>query len=380
MSSTHFDVAVVGLGAMGSATLRQLAKRKVRCVGIDQYEPPHTLGSTHGRSRIIREAYYEHPLYVPFIQRAYELWDELERDSKRSLFSRTGGIMCGPEQGVLFQGALASARTHGLRHEVLTARDVRHRFPAYAPNDDHVALYEPRAGVLKPEAIVEANLDQAVFGGAKMLTNTLVRGWSSRRDGIEIRTSSGLVQCETLVLAMGPWLPAMIAELKLPLVVERQLSHWFEPLVDDDRYGPGKCPIGLFEDDAGHLFATFPDMGDGVKCGAHHDGAFVTPDTVNRVVGLVEQDEARKQLRSVMPGAAGKHRESRVCLYTDTPDAHFILDRHPGESRVLLASPCSGHGFKFSSAVGEVMADLATGRTPSVDISAFAVSRFARAV
>src|SRR5918992_1629494 len=176
-----FDVIVVGLGAMGSATLFALSRRGVRALGVDQFAPPHTQGSTHGRTRIIREAYFEHPLYVPLVRRAYELWDDLEREAGRTLFHRTGGLMIGPADGAIVAGARRSAVEHDVQHEMLTADQVRRRWPAYDPPDDHGALFELRAGLLLPEACVEAYLELARRSGAVIRTGERVQSW--RADG-----------------------------------------------------------------------------------------------------------------------------------------------------------------------------------------------------
>jgi len=383
MTRRALDVVVLGLGAMGSATLHHLARRGVRVLGLDRYAPPHTLGSSHGRTRIIREAYYEHPLYVPFVRRAYELWAELEAEwGAGPLLLRTGGLMIGPADGTLVRRARRAAEEHAIAHEMLDARDVARRFPAYAPPRDQVALLEHRAGILLPERCVEAHLALAQRHGAAVRTNVEVTGWVVRNGAVEVETTDGPVSAGRLVLAAGPWLPTLLAArggTPFPLVVERQLSHWFAPRARPADFAPGACPIALWEQASGELFAAFPDLGDGVKFGAHHDGAFTDPDRVDRVVSDGEVAQARAMLAQLMPDAAGVSRENRVCLYTNTPDGHFILDRDPAAPEIVVASACSGHGFKFSSAVGELVADLATDRSPALDLSPFSARRFTTA-
>jgi sarcosine oxidase len=372
----RWDVIVAGLGAMGSATFSELARRGKRVLGLDRYAPPHRLGSTHGRTRIIREAYFEHPLYVPLLQRAYELWDRLERDAGRQLFHRTGGLMIGPASGELVRGAERSAREHDLPHEMLSARDVQRRFPGLIPSPDMVALLEPRAGMLLPEACIESWLALAQQGGGEVRTNDPLLEWKPLPDGVSVRTNEGWIEAGGLVLSVGPWMPEMISGLNVPLVVERQLFHWFDPLRHSDRFMADACPIALWEYPEGHLFATFPDLGDGFKAGIHHDGEPTTPSMVRREPDTEDERGIRELLERFVPDAAGAVREARVCLYTNTPDSHFVIDRHPQSSKVVVVSACSGHGFKFASVVGEIAADLALHRAPAFDLQPFSAARF----
>ena len=370
-----FDIAVVGLGAMGSASTDALAVRGARVVAFDRDNPPHTLGSTHGHTRIIREAYYEHPLYVPLVRRAYERWDELQRFAGETLLVQTGGVMAGPERGPLFAGALASAQTHSIDHEILSPGELRSRYPAFSPNSDWMALVEKRAGYLKPERAVSAMIRRAGQNGATLRTNEVVRAWKRTGSAIRVESDKGSVTVERLVIAAGPWLPSLLGELKLdiPLEIERQLSHWFTPREDHGHFA--NCPIALWEMPGGDVFATFPNDGHGIKCGMHHAGAPTAPETVNRQVSASENEAARALLEQVMPGAGGNVAESRVCLYTNTPDHHFIID-WAEEGRILVVSPCSGHGFKFASAIGEIVAQLAMGENSWLDLSPFSLKRF----
>jgi sarcosine oxidase len=372
-----FDIAVIGLGAMGSASTDALALAGANVVAFDRLEPPHTMGSTHGHTRIIREAYYEHPLYVPLVRRAYELWGELERFAGETLLVETGGVMAGPERGPLFAGALESARTHSIDHVILNPSQLMERYPAFAPRSDWLALVERRAGFLKPERCVSAMLKRARQNGATLRTGETVKGWRRERSGIRIETDKASVVVERLVVAAGPWLPSLLGsvDVRIPLEIERQLSHWFEPRVDRGHFAPADCPIALWEMPGGDVFATFPNDGNGIKCGMHHAGAPTSPDSVSRTVTDAENGAARALLEQVMPGAGGSVRESRVCLYTNTPDHHFIID-WADDGRVLVVSPCSGHGFKFASAIGEIAAQLAMGGNSWLDLSPFSLARF----
>lgn len=370
------DVIVIGLGAMGSATLYELSRRGVRALGLDQFAPPHTQGSTHGRTRIIREAYFEHPLYVPLVRRAYELWDELERESERTLFHRTGGLMIGPADGAIVDGSRRSAVEQDVPHEMLTPDEVRRRWPVYDPPDDHAALYELRAGLLLPEACVETYLELARRNGAATRTAERVLSWHADGEGVAVTTGSAIYRAGRVVFTVGPWLRELVPNVPLPLTVERQMFHWFEPTARRELHHATRCPLGLWEFERDRMVATFPDLGDGVKAGVHHEGEATSPATVRRSTTPEEDAEIRDILLRLMPAAAGRQLEARVCLYTNTPDRDFLIDTHPSQPAALLVSPCSGHGFKFASAIGEIVADIATGGQCDFDLTPFRLDRF----
>jgi sarcosine oxidase len=374
-----YDACVVGLGAMGSAATYQLARRGLRVIGIDSHAPPHIGGSTHGRTRIIREAYFEHPLYVPLVQRAYECWAELEQESSRTLFTRTGGLMIGPPDGELVSGTLASAREHRLPHEELTAGRIRDRFPGYDPSDDMVGVYEPRAGLLFPELCVSTFLERAAHHGAVLRLSEPARRWESDEHEVMVTTAVASYRARHLVLAAGPWMPELLRDLYLPLEVERQLFHWFEPRGHPDWFRAERSPIALWEFARGRLVATCPDVGHGIKVGIHHEGEITDPIRVRRDVTEEETARVHELLERLMPLAAGRLLDATTCLYTNTPDDHFLIDFHPRHPRVVIASPCSGHGFKFSSAIGEILAGLVTEGSSRFDLSPFRIARFDRA-
>lgn len=372
-----FDIGIVGLGAMGSACALALAKRGARVIAFDRLAPPHLLGSSHGHTRIIREAYYEHPLYVPLVRRAYELWDELQRETGAQLFLQTGGVMVGPEHGPLFRGALESAVTHKVAHEVLDATALAKRFPAYLPRADWVGVFEQRAGMLFPERCVDLQMARARELGAVLRLNEAVIRWHGG-PRTKIETAADTYEVDRLIVAAGPWLPGLQDSLSvtIPLEIERQLSHWFEPENPDARrYAAQQCPVGLWEMPDGDVFATLPDEGHGVKCGMHHAGAPTSPEQVNRSVSQGENAVARELLETVMPGAGGRLLEARVCLYTNTPDRHFIIDWLESQ-RVLVLSPCSGHGFKFAIAIGEIAAQMVMDGRSWLDLKPFSLGRF----
>ena len=224
---SSYDVIVVGLGAMGSSTAYHLARRGQRVLGLDRFTPPHTQGSSHGQTRIIREAYHEHPLYVPLVQRAYELWTDLEKETGQRLFVKTGGLIIGPPDGSVVRGAQRSAEEHHLNYEVLSSAEVRTRFPALNPSDGMIAIWEPRAGILFPEACVASHLALAGKHGAEVWFQEPVRSWEPHRSGVRVQTETATYEAGRLVLTAGAWIRSLLPGCNLPLVVERQVLYWF---------------------------------------------------------------------------------------------------------------------------------------------------------
>ena len=371
-----YDVIVVGLGAMGSAALAALARGRRRALGIDRFAPPHALGSSHGRTRITREAYFEHPAYVPIVRRAFDLWRELERAVGKPLYAKTRGITIGPEDGTLVRGARASAEVFGVPHRVLSAAGVHRDFPGLQPLDDMVGVVEDRAGVLFPEQCISALLTRAANDGAEVRRDDGVLGWEAGDGGVRVHASSGEYRAKQLVLAAGAWMRHLVPELAPVLTVTRQPIHWFEPSRPDE-FTAAKCPVVLWEYGPGRVFYTLPDFGDGVKAAVHYEGQPVDPDNVVRTTTSDEDAQATDLLRRFMPHAKGHLRESQVCLYTNTPDLHFVIDVHPSHpQQVVVVSACSGHGFKFATAIGEVVAELLAGATPRYDLTMFRMGRF----
>lgn len=372
-----FDVAVVGLGAMGSAAVWHLARRGVRVLGIDRYHPPHHFGSSHGHTRIIREAYYEAPLYVPLVRRAYALWDEISASTSQRLIQRVGGVMIGAPDSALVAGATASARLHQIATALWTGDVLRERVPALAPAPDMVGVWEPGAGLLFPERAIDTFLHDARRHGARLVYDTVVTGWEAHGTGVRLATAVQDYRADRLVLTAGPWLRELVPSLGLPLVVERAVQYWFTP-AQPEVCGPGRLPVFIIEYAPGRFLYGLPDVGHGVKIALHHGGETTTPHEVRRTVGDVERTVMRALALQWAPGAAGHLRDATVCLYTNTPDTHFVIDRHPAHRHVLFASACSGHGFKFAPAIGEILADLATDASARLDIEAFALARFVR--
>lgn len=368
--SSH-DVVIAGLGAMGSAAAFHLARRGVSVLGLDRYRPPHAMGSSHGDSRIIREAYFEHPVYVPMVQRAFELWRELEQVSGASLLIHTGGLMIGSPQSELVVGARRSAQAHGLPHHLLSASDVRARFPMFHPEPDMAAVWEPRAGVLFPEACVSAALAQAQRHGATLCFDESVQDWTIDADWVRISTTRREYRARQLIVTAGAWVGTLLPTLDLPFRIERQVLHWFDAAGGADSFAPDRCPIHLWQFDGSRLFYGLPDMGRGVKAAFHHAGQATTIEDVRREVAPGEVEAIRSVMRRFLPGADGPLRTSAVCVYTNTPDEHFWIDRHPEHAQVLIASPCSGHGFKFAPVIGEILADIVQEKPSRFDLKLF---------
>jgi sarcosine oxidase len=373
-----YDAIVLGLGAMGTATLFHLARSGARVLALEQYAPGHTLGSSHGDSRIIRETYFEHPLYVPLVRRAHELWRELEELSGTSLMRINGGLMIGPPDGSVIAGTLRSAREHQLPHEILSSEQVGARYPQFDIGSDLIAVFDPRAGYLDADACNKAHIEAARASGATVRFDEPVLEWRATADSVSVRTRSGSYSAAKLVLAAGAWNTSLLGELNLPLEIERQSVFWLEPRQGAD-YDPDRFPIYAYEYTPGQICYGFPRLARGVKASVMHSGEISDrPERVEREVSDDEIEPLRAALRPVLPElAAAAVRDRTTCLFTNTPDHDFIIDWHPAHSNVLISSACSGHGFKFASAVGELQAELLTDRPTRFDLSPFRVSRFA---
>jgi sarcosine oxidase len=371
-------VVVLGLGGMGSAALAHCAARGLRVLGIEQFEPLHARGASHGLTRIIRQAYFEHPSYVPLLRRAYDLWDELERRCGATLRARTGGLFAGrPGSGVV-AGTLASAREHGLPCEILGADELRRRYPQMRPRDDEIGVFEAVAGALFPERCVHAHLQTAISDGAEARFGVRVSGWDRRAtDRVAVHLDGERIETRRLVICAGAWLGTVASDLRLPLCVERNVQYWFTPRVAAS-VTPSALPIFALEREGlPFMFYGFPDFGDGVKCAFHHSHVYGDVDTLDRSVRADEIEAAYRALRDWLPDAAGPLRAAAACTYTMTPDEHFIVGLHPEVPEVVLAGGFSGHGFKFCGVVGEMLANLVITGEPGYPIPRFAPARFA---
>jgi len=374
--SIAVDTAVIGLGAMGSAALLHLARRGQRALGIEQFEPGHDRGSSHGDTRIIRLGYFEHPSYVPLVRAALPLWRALERDSGRSLLHVTGIIEIGAPDSTLVAGTLRSAKTHGLVHEVFDAASVMRRFPAFRLPSDFIGVLQPEAGILAPEATVHAQIALARAAGADVRTNERVHAIEPGPAGVRIVADSAVIEARQVVVAAGAWLPRLLPGLPVPLRVTRQAVGWFAPS-DPAVFARERCPIFMIECAEG-IFYGFPRGPEpGIKFAKHHHAdEAVDPARPTRPVDGSDETLLRAALAAHVPSANGDLVASQTCLYTMTPDGDFILDRLPGAPAIIVASPCSGHGFKFAPVIGEILADLVTNGATRHDISRFRLARF----
>jgi sarcosine oxidase len=362
-----FDVIVLGLGGMGSAAAYHLAERGQCVLGLERFRPVHAFGSSHGDSRIIRQAYHEHPNYVPLARRAYELWRRLEQDTGTGILRQTGGLMIGPPRSSVVQGALRSAREHGLPHELLDAKEIRRRFPVFQPRPDETALYEDVAGFLRPEAAIEAHLRLAGRHGADLHFEEPVTEWFAHANGtVTVKTARARYEAGRLVLAPGAWAPDVLSDLSVPFDVRRHVMCWFQPLSNGAAFQPDLFPIYIWDVDGVNCFYGFPDTGgmEGVKAAMHSGGQSCNAVSVDRKIHDQDVTEVRGWLQQFIPALNGTLIHGVTCLYTMTPDEHFIVGLHPRHPQVSLAAGFSGHGFKFSSVMGEILADLAMeGRT-----------------
>jgi sarcosine oxidase len=375
---TTFDVAVIGLGAMGSAALFNLARQGRRVIGIEQFEPGHDKGSSHGESRIIRLSYFEHPSYVPLARRAMEKWRELEQLCGHNILTVTGVLEAGYPGCPIVEGSLEASRLHGLDHEVLDAAEINRRFPAFKVPPHWTGLYQPEGGFLRPELAIQQFVGLAERHGAEVRTGTRVLAIEPLGSGVRVRTEAGEIEAGSVIVAAGAWIGDFAPELKPHLKLTRQVLGWFEPL-QPAYYAPDRCPVFILEseDDACYGFPDF--AGTGVKTASHRKGAYLpSADDLSQDGGAADEAQIRRMLALAMPEANGPLRAMRTCMYTRTPDEDFVIDWSSADPRIILASPCSGHGFKFASVIGEVLADLALGKTPANDISRFKLERFRR--
>lgn len=372
--AVEVEAFVVGLGAMGSSTLYALSRRGVQAVGADRFCPPHSFGSSHGKSRVIRQAYFEDPRYVPLVLRSYELWRELETASGVPLLTLTGGLMAGDGDGPIVQGTIQSARTHGLLHEVLSPETVASRFPAFRLRRGEVGVYEEMSGVLRPEDAIGAFLRGAETLGATVLTDTPVLGIQPQGSKIRIETDSADFLAERVLMSTGAWMSDWLKSF--PFQVERQVMHWFE--APSEAFAPPLMPLFLISRSGQEpVIYGMPDLGEGFKAAFHHGGDATSADLLDRSVRADDRERLVTTLTDIFPALSGSRpRESLVCMYTNTPDEHFVIGPHPSMEGVFVAGGFSGHGFKFASAVGEGVAALMGGHTPPVGLSLFDPARF----
>jgi len=369
----RYDVVVVGVGGMGSAALYHLARRGKRVLGLERFDIPHELGSSHGITRIIRLAYFEHSAYVPLVRRAYELWRELETEAGEQLLHVTGAVEGGPR---IFEGALRSCHDHDLPHEALDGAEVTRRFPAYRLPPDLPLVYQPDGGFLLPERCIGAHVNGAVAHGAVVKTGERVLEWEEGESEVRIRTDRGVVAAERLVLTAGAY-SQEVARLPPGLVTaQRQVLAWFQPL-EPDLFAPARFPVFNVALEEGHLYG-FPEFGvPGFKVGYYdHGGETGAPDLISRKTTREDEAVLRPFAERYFPAGAGPTLALKACLFELSPDEHFLIDRHPESELAVVGAGFSGHGFKFCSVVGEILADLALDGKTRHDIEFLRFARF----
>jgi sarcosine oxidase len=359
----RYDAIVLGVGGMGSAVLSHLARCGLSVLGIERFEIAHDRGSSHGHTRIIRRAYFEHPDYIPLLNRTYELWDELQSQTDDELIRRTGLVLAGPADGPIIAGVRASDRQHSIGIETLAPSTTESRFPGLRVPSGMDVLFERDAGFLRVENCVRAHAESAVRHGATIEPNVCIRRWSSNGDTITVETDAQRYVAKQLVICGGAWSIELLAELNLPLEVRRKVQPWFA--TDDARYAlESGFPVFGIETDGLFVYG-FPSLdGRTIKVADHTHGRVAAPERLDRSLEDDDLTVVRDFIRAHLPGVKPECVRHQVCMYTMTPDEHFILDRHPRHNNVAIAAGFSGHGFKFAPVVGEVMADLTTtGRT-----------------
>jgi sarcosine oxidase len=364
------DVIVVGLGSMGSSAAYRLAARGFSVLGLDRFDPPHGRGAHSGGSRIIRMAYMEGPQYVPLVRRSMELWRRLEADAGESVLTNTGGLMLGRPESIAFGGALATARTQELPHEVLDANEVRRRFPAFTPAEHELGLFEEIAGLLRPEQAISAQLSLARSHGAQLRTGVVVEDWAASPAGVILTTTAGTFEADRLVLAPGAWAPGLV-RLRQPLRVQRRVQHYWRPR-DPAPFEPGRLPVWIWDWGSGQAGYGLPAVDGAVKAALHYGNDPVDPDVGAEPARSDEIAAMRQFMASRLPALAeGQWLGSTPCHYTMTDDEHFVLGIHPDHPNVFVACGFSGHGFKFTPIVGEILADLASDGSTAADIAIF---------
>ena len=371
----NVDVAVLGLGAMGSAACSHLAARGLRVMGFERFDLGHELGSSAGRTRIIRKAYYEHPAYVPMLERSYELWRDLERRSHVRLLDLFGVLCVGNEDSAVVRGVRASAKHYGLPVEELSTADLRARYPMLRILDGEAGTLERDAGIVYPERGVAAHVASAREHGAVLCDRAEVKAIERAADAVTVRFANGeRVRCARLIVCAGPWSRALLSDLALPLRVERNMQFWFEP--EPGRCTPHDLPAFLLDRQGWDVpVYGVPDIGMGVKFASHGSSDAADADRLQRSASDDEIARARHLLAQWIPRAAGPLVASKACMYTVTPDHHFAIGYHPRDSRIVIACGFSGHGYKFAPVIGEIVADLAMDRHPSFDLDFLSLER-----
>jgi sarcosine oxidase len=375
---SHFDVVVCGLGVTGSAALHELAGRGVRVAGIERFAPGHDHGSSHGETRVIRLGYFEHPSYVPLVRHAHARWRAIGEEAGTPLLHVTGIVEIGPPDGTLVRGTLAAITQHGLPHEIMAADELMRRFPAFRVPNEYVGVWQPEGGYLAAEPSVTALVRLARQKGAEVHLGETIAQIAPEAGGVRVTTDRGMVTARLAVVALGARLEALLPDLPAPIRITRQVMGWFAPRERAPLFD-GRLPVFMLESRHGIHYGFPPNSAGEIKVAKHHHAdQAVDPETYDRTISAADEALIRAAVAEHVPAANGALLKAKTCIYTVTPDGDFIIDRLPQAPQIIVASPCSGHGFKFAPAVGEVLADLATKGTTTHDISRFGLQRFAR--
>lgn len=375
-----YDVIVVGLGVMGSATTYEIASRGHRVLGLEQYGPDHETGASRGESRLIRTLYFEHPLYVPLLERAYELWYELQEQSGTTLIEEVGGLMLGPEDGLLLPGCRRSGTEHSLEFEDLPAAELASRFPAFSVPDDTSALLDPKAGFLHASACVDAFRNLARNEDAELRFGERVTSWSANGRRVRVGTETDTYEASNVVLTPGGWMSQVVDDVEMPLTLTRQVLNFVRP-EHPELFAKDRFPVWVFEQEAGSIFYGTPSMNNAVKVAKHLDGdtedqKIERPEDLQDRTASAESEDVIESIKPILPSLGRNIVRTKPCFYTNTPDQRFIIDRHPDMAQVVISSACSGHGFKFASVIGEIHADLVLNKEPAFDLTPFSLDRF----
>jgi len=373
--SQRYHSIVVGVGGMGSAVCYELAKRGKRVLGIERLDIPHDQGSSHGHTRIIRLAYYEHPSYVMLLRRAYELWGEIERRMNKQLFVKTGSIDAGPSDSWVFKGSLQSCVEHGLSHQVLTGKEINQRFPGYNLPHDLMGVFQPEGGFLLPEPATVAYVEAAHDLGAEIHGREEVLDWEPLGDGVRVITDRDEYEADSLVFTGGAWNSQLLPFLQKYAVPERQVLAWLQP-ERPKLFSPERFPVFNLLVPEGRYYGFPVHNIPGFKFGKyHHFEEVVDPDGYHREPDIEDEEVLREFASRYFPKGAGPTMTLKACMFTNSPDKHFIIDLHPDYPQVSFAAGFTGHGYKFASVIGEIMADLAERRESRHNISLFNVAR-----
>lgn len=382
-----YDVIVLGLGAMGSASAYQLARRGAKVLGIDQFSPPHAEGSSHGDSRITRQAIGEGDHYTPIVLRSYEIWREIEAQTGKDLLTITGGLIIsgGKNKGInhvegFFETTVAAAKKYNIEHELLTPPEVRERFPQFAIQNDEKAYFEKNAGLLRPENCIEAQLELAKKFSAQTHINEKVTAFKAKSGGVIVETEKGRYEADKLIVSAGPWVTKLFPEYAKFFSVRRQVMYWFDVKASIEPFLPSHFPVYIWElpNSKSNIYG-FPAIdgpNGGVKVANELNHGAIEPDNVDRGVTQTDVDDMyNNYVKPFLPNLSARCLNNATCIYTITPDYGFVIDRLPENENIIIASPCSGHGFKHSAAIGEILADMAQVKKSQFDLSHFSIDR-----